>query len=244
MPTLHTDPERRLLIAIATYNERENLPSLVDDLLATVPYAHLLIVDDQSPDGTGVWCDERSAYEPRLACLHRPGKLGLGTATIAGLRYALDEQYETVVTMDADYSHDPRYLPTMLERLRQSGPSEVDVVVASRYIAGGGVQGWPWRRRVMSRLINAFARWWLAIRVHDTSGSYRAYRTAILRRLVLSDVKSHGYSVFQELLWRLTRANARFAEVPITFIDRHRGHSKITLREACRSVWQIVRLTD
>ncbi|MCA9169051.1 MAG: polyprenol monophosphomannose synthase [Planctomycetales bacterium] len=230
------------LICISTYNERENLPPLVEAIFTQLPDAHLLIVDDNSPDGTGVWCDERAAGDSRLKCLHRAGKLGLGTATLDGLRYGLQHGYPVLATMDADFSHDPKFLPAMLQRLDDNDASMVDVVVGSRYVPGGGIEGWPLQRRLMSRGINGFARWWLGLTVNDTSGAFRVYRADILRKFDLNAVRSRGYSVFEELLWWLQRADARFAEVPIVFVDRHRGQSKITWSEAIRSLWRIVQV--
>ena len=146
------------LVVIATYNEIENLPRLVEELFRYAPDVDLLVIDDNSPDGTGRWCDEMAATESRLKCLHRPAKLGLGTATLAGFQYALQRNYRWVITMDADFSHHPRYLPA----LRSAAASEeepCDVVIGSRSVAGGGITGWPLHRRWMSRLINAYARW-------------------------------------------------------------------------------------
>jgi dolichol-phosphate mannosyltransferase len=231
-----------LLIAVATYNEIENLPALVEAIFHQLPDAHILVVDDQSPDGTGAWCDRYAATDPRLQCLHRAGKLGLGSATIAGLRHAVDHGYRYVVTMDADLSHDPRDLPRLLEAMEADPAAPLDVAIGSRYVPGGGVEGWPLRRRWMSRAINRFARWWLRLPVLDTSGAFRCYRTEALARLDLGRFRSRGYSVFEELLWQLARHGARMAELPITFVDRRHGQSKITLREAVRSLAQIISL--
>lgn len=226
-----------LLIAISTYNEIDNLPSLATAVLEEVPEADLLVVDDASPDGTGQWCDQYAATEPRLKCVHRAGKQGLGTATIACLQYAIDHDYEFVITMDADWSHSPRYLPPMLTELR-SESSRPDVVIGSRYVAGGGVEGWPWRRRVMSRCVNGYARRLLGLKVRDTSGAFRGYRVSTLRKLDLASLQSRGYSVFEELLFRLQQLGASFREYPIVFVDRDRGQSKINLREA----WTALRI--
>jgi dolichol-phosphate mannosyltransferase len=230
------------LICIATYNEIENLPRLVERIFALLPDVDLLVIDDNSPDGTGQWCDDFARRGARLRVVHRPGKLGLGTATVAGLRYAVEHDYGRVVTMDADLSHDPRYLPALIAQLEHGPAGPVDVVIGSRYVPGGAIEGWPWRRRWMSRAINGFARWWLSLPVRDTSGALRCYRTDALRRLNLDRVRSRGYSVFEELLWRLAQQGARFHELPITFVDRDRGRSKITLGEAVRSLQQLVAL--
>lgn len=231
----------KTLIALATYNELKNLPRLVDQVRAELERADLsadvLVIDDNSPDGTGRWCDERAAADPQFDVIHRPGKLGLGTATVLALKTAVQRNYDAVLTMDADLSHDPRYLPALI-----AGVDEADVVIGSRYVPGGGVDGWPWRRRVMSRLINGFARMWLGIKPRDTSGAFRCYRCEVLRRIDLSTIQSQGYSVFEELLAVLTRVGAKFREHPIVFVDREEGQSKITLAEAVRSVVQLIRL--
>jgi dolichol-phosphate mannosyltransferase len=230
------------LVAIATYNEIANLPKLIEMILQQVPAAEILVVDDNSPDGTGQWCDQYSQHDARLRCLHRSGKLGLGTATVAGLQYAVDHDYEFVVTMDADFSHDPRYLPQLLAAMEEHASGPLDVMIGSRYVPGGAVRGWPWRRRCMSRAINAFARGWLNLPVRDASGAFRCYRTATLRQLGLGRIRSRGYAVFEELLWRLARQGARMAELPITFVDRHQGQSKITALEAIKSLAQLIQL--
>jgi dolichol-phosphate mannosyltransferase len=229
------------LVAIATYNELDNLPQLVESIFEHVPDVHILVVDDNSPDGTGRWCDEYAATDRRLDCLHRSGKLGLGTATIAGLKHAIDRGYRYVITMDADLSHSPGYLGGMLRAMEPAGSTlPVDVVIGSRYVPGGGIEGWPWQRRLMSRGINTFARWWLGLNVRDTSGAFRCYRAATLQEMNIDQVESRGYSVFEELLWRLARHGARMVELPITFVDRHRGQSKITWHEACGSLAHLI----
>ena len=229
-----------LLIGISTYNEIESLPQLVRRILEVVPDCRLLVVDDNSPDGTGKWCDEYAAKDKRLFCCHRAGKLGLGTATVAVLNYAVEHNFDVVVTMDADMSHDPRFLPSLIQGLEQ--PSPVDVVIGSRYVPGGGVEGWPWKRRMMSWLVNRFARFWLQLPAKDTSGAFRCYRVQTLRNLDLTVIISQGYSVFEELLWRLRHVGATMREVPITFVDRDVGQSKISLREAIRSVFCLIGL--
>ena len=226
----------RVLISIATYNEIENLPRLTDTILDVVPDVDLLIVDDGSPDGTGDWCDKRAAGDSRLRCVHRPGKLGLGTATILGLQTACDSGYDYVVNMDADFSHDPKYLPALIAGM-ESGPSgPVDVMVGSRYRPGGGVEGWPLSRRIMSRMVNVYARFCLGLKVSDCSGSFRCYRTSALRKIDFRDVRSSGYSFFEEILWHLRRAGATFGELPIVFVDRQLGQSKISVREAVNAI--------
>jgi dolichol-phosphate mannosyltransferase len=230
------------LVSIATYNEIENLPKLVDSIFHHAGEVDILVVDDNSPDGTGMWCDEKAAEDPRVRCLHRPGKMGLGTATLAGMQYAVQHGYRYLVNLDADFSHHPRYLPQMMRHMEPADQQPYDVVVASRYVPGGGVQGWPLYRRWMSHAVNAYARWMLGIRVRDCSGSYRCYRTSKLAELDLQAFRSRGYSIYEELLWALTRIDARIDEIPIVFVDRQYGRTKINSAEACRALGVIARL--
>ena len=225
----------KTLVTIATYNEIENLPPLVDEILSFVPEADILVVDDNSPDGTGRWCDERASADGRLHCLHREGKLGLGTATIAAMRYAIDHDYERMVNLDADFSHHPRYLPDLLAA-GENGHA-ADVVIGSRYVPGGGTEGWPLLRRLMSRGVNLYARCLLGLKVKDCSGAFRCFRTDILKKLDFSAVRSRGYSFQEEILWRLKRVGATFDEKPIVFADRLKGKSKINHREALAALW-------
>ena len=227
----------RTLITIATYNEIENLPSLTQAIFEIAPHVDILVIDDNSPDGTGRWCDEQASHDARLHCTHRPGKLGLGTATIAGMQYAIEHGYECVLNMDADFSHHPRYIPALL-----AGLEKTDVMIGSRYIPGGGVKDWPFRRRLMSWAVNTYARLLLGLRPRDTSGAFRAYRVEALKRIDFSEIKSRGYSFQEEILWRLKRARARMAETPILFADRERGQSKINRQEAINALRILFRL--
>ena len=227
----------RILVALATYNEAENLPGLVDAIFRALPEAEVLVVDDNSPDGTGRWCDQRAAGEARLHCLHRARKLGLGSATLEAMRFALMRGYEVFVTLDADWSHDPRYLPELVAATQRA-----DVAIGSRYVAGGAIDGWPWYRRRLSRAINGLSRVALRLPVRDSSGAFRAYRVESLRRLRLEDVRAEGYAYLEETLWHLDRAGATFAEVPITFHERRAGRSKVSLREATSKLGTVLRL--
>jgi dolichol-phosphate mannosyltransferase len=226
----------------ATYNEIENLPRLVDEVFAFVPDVHLLVVDDNSPDGTGVWCDRRTADDRRVHVVHRAGKLGLGTAMIAGMKYAIERGYKYVVNMDADFSHHPRYLPVMVAGMESPQGESVDVMIGSRYTAGGGTVGWPLKRKIMSRGVNLYARWLLWLRARDVSGGYRCYRVSKLAELDFDQVRSRGYSFQEEILWMLRRRGARIAETPILFADREVGTSKINTREAVAALRIIARL--
>lgn len=232
----------KTLVTVATYNEIENLPKLVDAIFDFLPEVDLLVIDDNSPDGTGQWCDEKAAADPRVGCLHREGKLGLGTAVVAGLRYAIEHGYRYVVSMDADFSHHPRYLPDLVAGMDPSDGPPVDVMIGSRYVPGGGIEGWPWRRHLMSRGVNLCARWLLGLKPKDCSGGFRCYRTALLAKLDFDRIRSRGYSFYEEVLWHLKRLGARFGETPIVFVDRAKGQSKISSREAIAAIWIIFTL--
>jgi dolichol-phosphate mannosyltransferase len=225
----------KTLVVVATYNEIENLPPLVDEIFRYLPAADLLVVDDNSPDGTGRWCEAKAGEDSRFRCLHRTGKLGLGTAVIAAMKYALDNGYGCVLTMDADFSHPPKCLPAMVAGMNPvspGAPGSVDVMIGSRYVPGGGVEGWPLKRHFMSRSVNFYARCLLGLKPKDCSGNFRCYRTEILAKLDFEHFRSRGYSLQEEMLWCLARVGARFGETPIVFVDRQRGQSKINLREA------------
>ena len=224
-------PSPRVLVSIATYNERDNLAALVREIQAVLPATDVLITDDNSPDGTGKLADELAAADPRIHVLHRPGKLGLGTATLAAMRFAIDHGYDLFINMDADFSHHPRYLPQLL-----AGMDRHDVMIGSRYVPGGGTEGWPLSRRLMSRGVNTLARLLLRIPAHDTSGAYRCYRVAQLRQAHLERVVSRGYSFQEEILYRCRQAGFRLGETPIVFENRRAGSSKVNPREAVRSL--------
>ena len=187
----------RILVTLATYNEKDNLAPLVREILQTVAEADVLVIDDHSPDGTGRLADELKAADPRIHVMHRPGKLGLGTAILAAMRYAMDHGYDWMVNMDADFSHHPRYLPALL-----AGMTDHDLMIGSRYVAGGATVNWPLSRRLMSMGVNVLARFLMRIPVHDTSGAYRCFDVALLRRTALERIVSHGYSFQEEVLYR------------------------------------------
>lgn len=232
----------RTLVTVATYNEMENLPLLVDEIFRFAPEADLLVIDDNSPDGTGQWCDAQAARDPRVHCLHREGKLGLGTATIAGMQYAIARDYDYVLNLDADFSHPPRNIPALIAGMDPPGGASVDVMIGSRYVPGGAIEGWPWHRHLMSQGVNLYARMLLGLESRDCSGAFRCYRVSLLRQIDFNAVWSRGYSFQEEILWLAKRAGARFGETPITFADRTRGNSKIHLGEAFNALWIIFRL--
>jgi dolichol-phosphate mannosyltransferase len=222
----------KTLVTVATYNEMENLPSLVEEIFRFIPDADLLVIDDNSPDGTGAWCDKQREQDSRLLCLHREGKLGLGTAIIAGMKYAIEHGYRYVLNLDADFSHPPKCLPDLIAGMDPPGGEPKDVMIGSRYIPGGGTQGWPLKRKLMSRGVNLYARCLLGLRTKDCSGSFRCYRVALLEKLDFASIVSRGYSFQEEILWRLKRLGAKFGEFPIVFVERQRGKSKIHSGEA------------
>lgn len=232
----------RTLVTIATYNEIENLPLLVEEVHDQLPEVDILVIDDNSPDGTGKWCDEKSQQDPRIHCLHREGKLGLGTATIAAMQYAIEHDYDYMLNMDADFSHHPRYLQAMVGGMEPDDAPACDAMIGSRYVSGGGTEGWPLRRKLMSRGVNLYARMLLGLRPRDCSGAFRCYRVAVLKKLDFDRIMSRGYSFQEEILWHLKRAGARFAETPIIFADRTRGQSKIDGGEAVSALWILFRL--
>lgn len=221
----------RLLVSLATYNERDNLAPLLAEIQKTVPSAELLVIDDNSPDGTGRVADELAAADPRVHVVHRPGKLGLGTAILAAMRYALDHDYDLLVNMDADFSHHPRYLPALLD-----GMTRNDVMIGSRYVPGGGTRNWPLKRQLISANVNRLVRFLMRLPAKDCSGGYRCYRVSRLKDAHLERLISRGYSFQQEVLYRCHRAGMKIGETPIVFEDRRAGSSKVNLHEAVRSL--------
>ena len=219
----------RILVAVATYNEIENLPSLVAAIRTHLPDADVLVVDDNSPDGTGRWCDEEAARSPWFSVIHRAGKLGLGSAAWTAMQAAIDRGYELLITLDADWSHPPDGLPRLLAAAEST---HADVVIGSRYVRGGRIGGWPASRRLISAGMNLLTRLTLGLPLRDASGACRLYRVAKLRELDFSQLTATGYAYLEEILWQLHRRGARFAEVPITFTDRRAGASKVHIGEA------------
>lgn len=227
-------PEQaRVLVVIPTFNERDNLGPIVDRLRDALPKVHVLVVDDNSPDGTGELADELAAVDPGVHVLHRGGKAGLGAAYLAGFDWALERDYEAVVEMDADGSHAPEELPALLAAT--DPPGAADVVLGSRYVPGGRVLNWPWYREWLSRGANVYSKWALGAGVDDITGGFRVYRREVLRTLQLHDVASQGYCFQVDLAWRAIEAGFTVAEVPITFVERENGRSKMSgsiVREA------------
>jgi dolichol-phosphate mannosyltransferase len=230
------------LVTVATYNEMENLPRLTEQILGVMPDLQLLVVDDNSPDGTGQWAAGRAAEDPRIHHLGRPGKEGLGSAIVAAMRWAIEREYEYLINLDGDFSHDPRQIPQFLEAMEPSGDKPSDLVIGSRYIPGGKIEGWPWRRYWMSRGVNWYTRRMLGTTIADCSSGYRCYRVTTLARMPLDQIRSTGYSFHEEFLWHLAQAGGVCREVPIHFIDRTEGESKINLREGLVALKVIAQL--
>ena len=229
--------EPRPLIIIPTYNERENLPELLDRVLAALPVAHILIVDDGSPDGTGQLADERAADDPRVHVLHREGKLGLGTAYIAGFKWGLAREYTHLFEMDADFSHDPQVLPTLLAATR-----DADFALGSRWVKGGGTVNWPWYRKLVSRGGSLYARTVLGVPVSDLTGGFKCFRREVLEAIDLDGISAVGYGFQIELTFRAAEKGFRPVEVPIRFADRVAGKSKMSggiFAEAFTLVWKL-----
>jgi dolichol-phosphate mannosyltransferase len=228
------------VVCLPTYDERENLRPMVAAILGAAPEVDILVIDDNSPDGTGRLADEIAAGEPRVQVLHRAGKEGLGKAYLAGFAWALARGYRLVLEMDADFSHDPRHLPGLLARAR----ADADLVLGSRYVPGGGTVNWGLSRKLISRGGSFYARTILGVRVRDLTGGFKCFRREVLEAIDLGSVECSGYSFQIELTYRAVRAGFRVVEVPIVFADRRVGRSKMSRRivlEAIRKVWSMRR---
>lgn len=224
----------RVLVVIPTYDERDNLPGVVARLHAALPAADVLVVDDASPDGTGELADGLAAADPRVHVLHRPAKEGLGAAYRAGFGWARERDYGVVVEMDADGSHAPEQLPALLAALEGA-----DVALGSRWVPGGTVVNWPRTRELLSRAGNAYVRLALGVPVRDATGGYRAYRRHVLDSIDLSDVASAGYCFQVDLVWRAAQAGCRVVEVPIRFVEREHGSSKMSRAIVAEALWRV-----
>jgi len=229
-------PVRRSLIVIPTYNEIDNLqPLLTAVMQITPPSTEVLVVDDGSPDGTGQLADSLASADPRIHVLHRPKKMGLGTAYVAGFGWGLEKGFDALIEMDADFSHDPKYLPRMLELLESQ-----DFVIGSRYVPGGGTVNWGLGRRILSRGGSLYARTILGANVRDFTGGFNGWSRQVLQSVDLGSLRSDGYSFQIELKYRAIRRGFRFQEFPIVFEDRKVGKSKMSRRivlEALARVW-------
>jgi dolichol-phosphate mannosyltransferase len=224
----------RVLVVIPTYNERENVERIVGRVRTALPEVHVLVADDNSPDGTGAIADALAADDDHVQVLHRAGKEGLGAAYLAGFDWALERGYDVVVEMDADGSHQPEQLHLLLAALR-----DADLVLGSRYVPGGSVVNWPRSREILSRGGNVYTRVMLGVPVKDATGGYRAFRASTLRTLDLSGVESKGYCFQVDLARRTSQAGLRVAEVPIEFVERELGTSKMDQKIVAEALWRV-----
>ena len=227
----------RALVIIPTYNEKENVRPVVELALAQAPNLDVLVVDDNSPDGTAGVVEEMAQTNPRVHLLGRPGKLGLGTAYIAGFRWGLPRGYAYLIEMDADFSHDPREIPNMLKAIQQS-----DLVLGSRYINGVRVVNWPLSRLVLSKAASYYVRIITGLPVHDPTGGYKCFRRRVLETIELDQLQSNGYAFQIEVTYKAWMKGFRVREIPITFTDRYAGQSKMSghiVREALGMVWSL-----
>ena len=234
------DLASKVLVAVCTLNEADNIVELVRAIRAAIPEADLLVVDDNSPDGTGELVAQLGQHDRRVRLEVRRDQRGLGSAIRLAMSRALDGRYTYFLNLDGDFSHDPRQLASLLQEMRAS--VDVDVVIGSRYVEGGAIEGWPFHRRLMSRMVNGFATACLRLPVSDCSGSMRCYRVAALERLGIENLRVDGYAVLEEILVSLAGQGSKMVEVPITFTDRQKGSSKLTLREALRSSYQMLKM--
>jgi dolichol-phosphate mannosyltransferase len=227
----------KALVIVPTYNERENLPRLVPAILGQGESFHVLVVDDNSPDGTGAIADDLAAADARVNVLHRDGKRGLGTAYVAGFKWALERGFDYVFEMDADFSHDPADLPRLLE-----GAMRGDCAVGSRWVAGGGTENWSYLRTVISRGGSVYSKLILGVPVNDLTSGFKCFSAYVLRSLDLDSIQSNGYGFQVEVNYRCHRKGFRIVEVPINFVDRRVGKSKMNsgiVFEAAKVVWKL-----
>jgi dolichol-phosphate mannosyltransferase len=224
----------RALVVVPTYNEAMNLPLIIPQILAQDSRVDVLIVDDNSPDGTGQMADQMAVAEPRIHVFHRPGKGGLGKAYIAGFRWALERDYEFVFEMDADFSHDPRFLGVFLEAAK-----DADLVIGSRYKTGVNVINWPISRLLLSLGANQYARWVTGLPIVDSTGGFKCFRRRVLEAIDFDRVRSNGYSFQIEMSFRAWKKGFRLVEIPIVFTDRFEGQSKMNKRIVREAIWMV-----
>jgi len=225
------------LVIIPTYNEAVNIESIVPRVLDQHPLLHVLVVDDNSPDGTGTLVDRMAEKESRIHCLHRPGKMGLGTAYVDGFRYALEQDYDVVMEMDADFSHDPDSIPSFLEAI-----AEADLVVGSRYLNGVTVVNWPLTRLILSYGANLYTRIITRMNIKDATGGFKCFRRETLEQIELSRVNSDGYGFQIEMNYKVWSLGLRVKEIPILFVDRRVGISKMNNHIIWEAMWLVWKL--
>ncbi|MCI0530464.1 MAG: polyprenol monophosphomannose synthase [candidate division Zixibacteria bacterium] len=227
----------KALVIIPTYNEKENLEAIIEAVLRQDSMLNILVVDDNSPDGTGQIAERISRDNNKVHVLHRQRKMGLGQAYIAGFKYALEHKYDFVFEMDADFSHDPKYLPEFLKSLETA-----DLVLGSRYVRGVNVVNWPMSRLLLSYFANVYSRWITGVPVRDSTGGFKCYRRAVLEGIELDKIKSEGYSFQIETCFRAWKKGFRIKEIPIIFVDRRAGHSKMSKRIVREAIWVVWKL--
>lgn len=228
-------PATTSLVAVATYNEKENIEALLEAIRKFLPTSDILIVDDASPDGTGALVEHYRQRDAGVHVLHREGKLGLGSAILEAMRFAIDGGYDFLLTMDADFSHPPEKLPELVGAM-----DRYDVALGSRYVAGGSISGWGLGRKLMSRAVNFYARSVLRLKARDCSGGFRCFRVSKLREIDFKRIYSTGYSFFEEFLYHCERVGCRIGEIPIHFENRRLGSSNMNAREAVRAIWSLI----
>ncbi len=229
-----TENDKRALIIFPTYNEKENIEKITRAVLAKDDRIHVLIVDDNSPDGTGEIADGMAGEDPRVFVEHRPGKAGLGTAYIHGFKWALEKGFDYIFEMDADFSHSPDYIPDFLEAIKEN-----DLVLGSRYISGVNVINWPMTRLLLSYYANVYSRLVTGLPVRDATGGFKCFRREVLEAIRLDDVKSNGYTFQIEMTMRAHVRKFRIKEIPIVFTDRLRGTSKMSKKIVREAIWMV-----
>jgi dolichol-phosphate mannosyltransferase len=227
----------KAMVVVPTYNERENLEELIPRVLGQRQGLEVLVVDDGSPDGTGEYADSVAAEDPRVHVLHRPGKMGLGSAYVKGFQYALTKDVDLVIQMDADFSHDPDVIPTLIDSV-----ADHDVAVGSRYITGANVVNWPLRRLFLSYFANVYTHIITGLPLRDSTGGFKCFRRKVLEEIELETIRSDGYSFQIEINFRCWRKGFSIVEIPIVFVDRHSGTSKMSRRIVWEAMWLVWRL--
>lgn len=228
---------KKAIVVIPTYNEIENIENITNAVLAVNDYINVLVVDDNSPDGTSEKVKEMKANNSRIHLITRPGKMGLGTAYCEGFQYCLDNDFDYIMEMDADFSHNPEMIPEFLKEIENN-----DLVIGSRYISGVNVVNWPLRRLILSYGSNLYARLITGIKIKDATGGFKCFRAEYLKKIDLSSVKSNGYSFQIEMNYRMWKLGARIKEISIIFIDRRSGKSKMSKKNITEAIWMVWRL--
>lgn len=227
----------KVLVVVPTYNEAENVPRLIPAIVGQAPNVEVLIVDDNSPDGTGAMVREMMKTDPRVHLLERSGKMGLGTAYVAGFKYALQHGYEYIIEMDADFSHSPKEIPNFLKKIE-----EADLVLGSRYVGGVRILNWPIQRLMLSYSANVYTRMITGLPLSDATGGFKCFRRKVLESIDLDRIKSNGYAFQIEMSYKAWKKGFRLAEVPIVFLDRRSGVSKMSRKiiyEAAFMLWKL-----